>query len=723
MHNSCKSAIHLFVITATLLAHGAASGQDEFSDWNLEPSIDRAHLVMVARVDRISRIAVVEGAKTDVVMREYRFQPIRVLKGIFQRDQLLMTASDLGCPSEDVNTVPPLTEGEFRLLILAQQSGQPFGLMGCVAASPGAMTFEQRVPLVKGPNDSLVGVVETLIKVADSRSRRERAKLLVDRLAGVDGIAAIPLLTSLKLRADLAVADERVYASLAGLIGNPETVVRGAALDVLEGMLSHRDVHREHEQLDEVAAALQKILNSDEAQTKVRVVALEALGHLLASKEKIDWAQEFLQVQSTTAVTHAERAAAAKALSRISSPATVNLLADLLTKLPLDEQSPREETYVRAAAQLSPFDEEQKADGKILLQEQVLLSRLKRSIDARQSLAAEIDALGEMSSSASLPLLLLAASQPNLAAYDRHRIAWALGRLRDHQAVPVLVGWMRSNDRKLKEQSLAALERIDSQFAAQEARPLLKSEANLPYKLRLARILARHGFADGYALATEHLADDNHTAAATLLLAALNDARTADDLSQILSANPDRRWHGATLSGLAGIGDAAALRQLREILGDDRHPLVVEAAIAAGLAPDSELLLPLAKLVQSRNKQIAISSLVSLRRFLSGVRISPSGLAAVEENESELNQNGLLVSVAKVPVETRSAVADAVAALAVDSYVDASIRQEALSVARLLGGEGYSKLLSELADQAELEGTPLMAQVQKDRHRTKRQQP
>ena len=67
-----------------------------------------------------------------------------------------------------------------------------------------------------------------------------------------------------------------------------------------------------------------------------------------------------------------------------------------------------------------------------------------------------------------------------------------------------------------KEFALAALENLDSQVAAREARPLLKSEAHLPFKLRLARLLARHGFADGYALATEHLADVAHTAGATL---------------------------------------------------------------------------------------------------------------------------------------------------------------------------------------------------------------
>ena len=53
--------------------------------------------------------------------------------------------------------------------------------------------------------------------------------------------------------------------------------------------------------------------------------------------------------------------------------------------------------------------------------------------------------------------------------------------------------------------------------------------------------------------------------------------------------------------------------------------------------------------------------------------------------------------------------ASAVATLVADAYVDATLRQEALAVAGLLKGEGYAQLLAAVADQAELEGTPLLA--------------
>ena len=230
-------SLSLIVVAVCVPACRGAAPPEGFEGWDLEPGVAQAHLVMVVRVASISRLTVVEGAKTDVAIREYRFEPIRRLKGIFQRDQLSMTAGDLGCPAEDAALACPLKEGEFRLLILAQQQGRTYG---CVSAAPGATTFGERVPLLTGPDDPLVAVIETLIQVADSRSRRERATLLVKRLEGVKGLAAVPLLSSLRLRADWAAADERALPALTRLSRDPATATRRAALEVLRDLLASR---------------------------------------------------------------------------------------------------------------------------------------------------------------------------------------------------------------------------------------------------------------------------------------------------------------------------------------------------------------------------------------------------------------------------------------------------------------------------------------------------
>ena len=102
-------------------------------------------------------------------------------------------------------------------------------------------------------------------------------------------------------------------------------------------------------------------------------------------------------------------------------------------------------------------------------------------------------------------------------------------------------------------------------------------------------------------------------------------------------------------------------------------------------------------------------------------RHSAQGLAAVdlalaaESDDGEMPQPA-----ADIPARTRVEIVEAIGPVVVDTYVDTQVRQEALAVARLLRGEGYDKLLSDLADQAELEGTPLLTEVQTDLRRSHR---
>lgn len=727
--------VSVAVAFAAALCCRGAPAREEFTWRSLEPSLSQAHLVMVARVVSVSRVTIVEGAKTDVALREFRFQPVRKLKGLFQRDQLSMAASDLGIPAEDLSAGVPLKEGEYRLLILVQPRG--LNSYGCVSAGPGA-TFDERVPLLEGPGDPLVAAVETLIKVVDSRSRREKAALLIERLVEPGGPSA-PLLPSLQLRADWAAADGRLYepgksfpfasgdpgpALIAALARSQVPAGRRAAVPLLRDMLATRIPPKDPARLNEVAQAVRGLLavdGSGEADTAVRVAALESLGHLLAMGAAVDESRTLLVVQPTAAATHEERAAATAALAEGGDREAVTAVLDALRELPLDEPPAREAVYARAAVRLDPAG----AEG-------VLWRRLERSMAAGQSLEAEILALGRLKDENDARLvglededdarLVNVARRPNLPEENRRHLARVLGRVDDDRAVPVLVGWLQGNDPKLKELALAALEEIDSDAAARDARPLLKTEPQLTYKLRLARLLARHGMDDGYALATEHLADEEHTAAAALVLVALDDPRTKNELSAILAARPDRRWHAAALTGLVAVGDEAARTQLLEILADDRHPLAADAAAAVGLAADAELLPWLATLVQSRNRQVSLASLVALRRFLSGIRSSPHGLAAAEPRAEEPGDEGSPQAAVDVADQTRVVLFGAVAPLVADPYTDAEVRREAFRTVRLLRGApgsathgAYVALLDDLADQAELEGTPLLAVVQAER--------
>jgi len=691
----------------------AEAAAETFDGWDLEPSLQQAHLVMVARVTSVGKVTVVEGAKTDVALRTFRFQPVRRLKGLFNRDELSMTASDLGIAALDPSSPPPLQEGEFRLLILSQQRGFEFGAptFGCVAAAPGVTTFAQRVPRLNSPEDPLVGVVETLLKVADSRSRKERANLVIDRLANAEGESAIPLLTSLQRRADWVAMDDRAFSPLARLAGSQQPAVRRAAVEVLSEALAVRNVAHEQKALDEPLKSIVKILQSDEADTSVRTAAIESLGRMLALTGNSDEGRELLVKQLTEAGTNAERTMAATALARQLNPESFAALLDAYKKLPLDEPPVREAMYTAALERYLPDAKTRATMGDIPASERACIDRFKRSLAARQSIEVEVDALGRAGSRHSLPLILSAAIDPNVSDADRQHIAAALGRLRSDEAVPILTAWIGAADFNLKEAALAALENVDSVLAANELRPLLRTEGHLPFKLRMARLLARHGIDDGFSLATEHLADSEHTASAALVLAALDDPRTTHDLTGIIDARPDQRWLGAALTGLVAIGDDAARKQVLEILNDDRNPLAADAAEAVGVSNDTKLLAPLARLVQSRNRQIARASLLAIRRFLSDVRMSPQGLAAVNSGGAEPGNGNPPKIVVNIPADTRESLASAVASLAADAYVEPDVRLEAFSVLRHLGGKPYSELLTNLADQAELENSPLLHAV------------
>jgi hypothetical protein len=192
-------------------------------------------------------------------------------------------------------------------------------------------------------------------------------------------------------------------------------------------------------------------------------------------------------------------------------------------------------------------------------------------------------------------------------------------------------------------------------------------------------------------------------------------------LSAVVAVPPDQAWRIAALTGLAAVGDAEGTRLLGEILADERHPLAAEAAEAAGLAADAELLRPLARLMQSRNRNVAFAALQAIRRQLLGVRTSPRGLAAADVGLSEVT-DALVAAAPELSEETRTALAEAVAAIAADPYVDGELRSAALVVARLLGGERYAALLTELADQAALESnnSSLLGEVQEERRRLAR---
>src|SRR5262249_909441 len=153
------------------------------------------------------------------------------------------------------------------------------------------------------------------------------------------------------------------------------------------------------------------------------------------------------------------------------------------------------------------------------------------------------------------------------------------------------------------------------------------------------------------------------------------------------------RWQIAALTGLAATGDDTAKKQLLTVLADPRSPRTADAATAVGVVFDPELLQPLVGRVQSRNRQIALNAPTAGPRSVTGARTASRGLAAVDAEEFDARVPG-----GSIPKDTRTALAAAVAALALDAYVETDVRTEALGVARVLREDGFPKLLAELTD-------------------------
>ena len=88
-------AILLVCIASSVPARGQL--HEAYENWQLESAIASAQLVIVVKATHVSDIRSVEGAKTTTLMREYHFQPIKTIKGIYSRDEMVLSASDLNC--------------------------------------------------------------------------------------------------------------------------------------------------------------------------------------------------------------------------------------------------------------------------------------------------------------------------------------------------------------------------------------------------------------------------------------------------------------------------------------------------------------------------------------------------------------------------------------------------------------------------------------------------
>ena len=75
----------------------AFAGRPDRADiLDLEPAVMQAELILAARLVDVTQTKIVHGGRDVRITEQFRFEPIRVLKGILAHESLLMTGDDLG---------------------------------------------------------------------------------------------------------------------------------------------------------------------------------------------------------------------------------------------------------------------------------------------------------------------------------------------------------------------------------------------------------------------------------------------------------------------------------------------------------------------------------------------------------------------------------------------------------------------------------------------------
>ena len=177
----------------------AYAGRPDRADiLDLEPAIVQAELILAVRLVDVTETKIVHGGRDLRITEQFRFEPIRVLKGIFAHESLLMTGEDLAI-YRFAETTDRLVRGQLMLVLLGRQ-GQNYFNCNCNSGQ----TLAQSIPRLESKDEPLLAAVDTLIKMIRLRDRAGRVALLVEGLREAKGRAIAPLLLSLGRRAMLA---------------------------------------------------------------------------------------------------------------------------------------------------------------------------------------------------------------------------------------------------------------------------------------------------------------------------------------------------------------------------------------------------------------------------------------------------------------------------------------------------------------------------------------
>jgi HEAT repeat protein len=561
---------------------------------DLENPIALAELVIVVRLTDVSESKIVHGGKQEVVTQQFKFEPMRTLKGIFARDELLLTGEDLRIYQYG-DAADRMERGQMLLLLLGRTGP---GYFNCNNAG----TLEQSIPRLTGPRDPLLPAVEALIALTQRRDREAKVALLLGALRNARGNDAIPLLIALRHRALLAAQTPGLLEAMTPWLKASSPTVREAAARTLAAVLD-ADYLR---QKDLRAGSTKAILGALEATGKdlqARVAALEALGAVGEAvhdrREALDWLRA-----DRPAATFAERTARLRSIGRIGLADQKRAVAAAFDALPLDAPSEAVSAAGETLAQLDPAEALRRIRARVA-------AKSDRGLDN----ATEIALLGHLPPADAAPALVEVARQ-ELSSPERLALATACLRAPDPRLVPALAGLLDPRQYQVRWHAIEALRKIDTDEAASVLRPHLGEEGDLARKLELAEFLGRHSLKSGYAYAIEHMSAPMLRDRAIDVLAAVREPRAIPELRKIWESSHDLAWDAAAIRALGRLGQADIAPRLLPIARDPKDPLAPSALMALGDLGRLEALPAVRDGLTSRSDEVVIAASRAANKLL-----------------------------------------------------------------------------------------------------------
>ena len=642
---------------------------------DLEPAVTQAELILAVRLVDVSETKIVRGGRNVEVTQQYRLEPVRVLKGIFARDELLMTGQDLGV-YRFAQGSDRLERGQLMLVLLGRQ-GPNFFNCNC----NGVPTLAQSIPRLNGTTDPLLAAVDVLIGMTRKRDRTERVAMLRDGLKAAKGRDASPLLLSLGRRAFLAARDpgvaDAVLPHLKAAAATREVGARTLAtlLDSLPTPETHGDrtpaATAPNPLQIESARVLAASLAGLGPNLAVRIAVIDALGSaggpaIARTPEAMAWLKG-----RQPAATFAESAARLRVLGKVPGSDVKEEVARSYESLLLDAPA---ENQAEAARTLGRLDA-----GKAAA---LISARLGRKAEADLDVALEIGLLGELPPAIAAPALSKAWTG-SLNVQERFAFARACVRVADVRLVPAVSTLLDPQQYQTRAYAMEALRRIDTDEAASALWPHLDEEADVSSKLRLIAFLGRHGFREGYAQALEHLSQAALREEAVAAIAAIGEPKAIPELRRIWQTSNDLAWNAAAIRTLARLGQQDIAPKLLEIARTPGDPLADSALIGLGDMGSAEALPIVREALRSRADAIVIAAARAAAKLLARPGLKDDGIR------------------------------DRLAALLADSDASPSVRHYALRALAALDDSRRDVTLALVARDANLENTPLLAEVER----------